>query len=143
MREKERSAFNRSENPHPSGSLGFCIQVCMHEVDNLRHFGKEAGMNFKTLSLALGIVLSTFMIAQAEEATPVAASTDASELGSSGTDANGMYSCSAWTTCWNGVTIGCQTFGYNCTWWTNPGYSVQCTGLDYWGRWVNLYYRCY
>jgi hypothetical protein len=94
-------------------------------------------MKFKTLSLALGIILSTFTIAHAADVADVA------ENGSSGADADGVYSCSAWTRCWNGVVIGCQTFGYNCTWWTIPGHSVQCTGFDYWGRWVNIYYRCY
>jgi hypothetical protein len=55
--------------------------------------------------------------------------------------------CVAMTTCFRpwgpAFTIACQTFGYGCSRWIVPNNSVQCTGLDAWGRWVNLYYRCW
>jgi hypothetical protein len=104
-------------------------------------------MKLKTLSLVLGTALSLFAVsAQAEEAVSSAAPAVApaeAQSGSAVMDADGQYGCYAWTTCWNGATIACQTYGQGCTWWTNPGYSVQCTGFDYWGRWVNVFYRCY
>jgi hypothetical protein len=51
--------------------------------------------------------------------------------------------CQAFTQCWHGGVIACRTFGWGCTWFTIPGQSVQCTGYDGWGRYVNFYYRCF
>jgi len=51
--------------------------------------------------------------------------------------------CQAATRCWNGAVIACRTFGWGCTWFVIPGQSVQCTGYDGWGRYVNFYYRCF
>ena len=55
--------------------------------------------------------------------------------------------CRAVTTCVSPYhppyTISCETFGASCTWWTVPYQSVQCSGVDFFGRWVNFYYRCF
>lgn len=51
-------------------------------------------------------------------------------------------SCYAYTRCYWGGTVSCQTYGDACTWYTNPGQNVSCTGLDALGRWVNLFFSC-
>lgn len=54
--------------------------------------------------------------------------------------------CAASTTCFSRYqmpyTIACETYGASCQWWTNPYQSVQCTGFDFYGRWVSLYFVC-
>ena len=62
-------------------------------------------------------------------------------------DAADQVFCRAVTTCVSPFrppyTIACETYGASCTWWTVPYQSVQCTGFDFFGRWVNLFYRCF
>ncbi|WP_127718352.1 hypothetical protein [Halobacteriovorax sp. HLS] len=51
--------------------------------------------------------------------------------------------CYAYTRCWNGRMIQCQTYGNGCTFYSQPGQYVQCTGYNSWGQWVNTYATCY
>lgn len=55
----------------------------------------------------------------------------------------GPAPCYAYTVCPNGYTIQCETYGSSCTWNVWPYQAVQCTGFDYWGRWINDYRRCW
>lgn len=55
--------------------------------------------------------------------------------------------CRAATVCFSPYhppySIACETYGAGCQWWTVPNFSVQCTGFDFFGRWVNFYFRCF
>ena len=51
--------------------------------------------------------------------------------------------CYAYTSCSNGGTISCQTYGAACTWNTRIYQSVSCTGYNGFGNWVNFYFTCY
>ncbi len=96
----------------------------------------------KTRYYALSSVLGA--LALFTLSTPSAAEEGSGDL-SGATEANAF--CSAVTTCFSPFrppySIGCQTYGQGCTWWVVPNHSVQCTGFDAWGRWVNFYFRCW
>ena len=57
--------------------------------------------------------------------------------------ANKNSSCYAYTVCGNGRMIQCQTYGYGCTFYSQQGQYVQCTGYNQWRQWVNTYATCY
>ena len=67
----------------------------------------------------------------------------AASVSTSGMGMTDNASCFAYTSCPYGGAISCETWGYGCSWWTVPGSSVQCTGHDFYGRWLTFYYRCY
>ncbi|MBC7385845.1 MAG: hypothetical protein H7301_06755 [Cryobacterium sp.] len=85
--------------------------------------------------MILGLALSSVAFADADSAPASAESPEQYPV------------CTSVTACYSPYgghyVIQCQTFGQGCQFWTVPGYSVQCTGFDYYGRWVNLAYRCY
>lgn len=56
---------------------------------------------------------------------------------------NKANNCYAYTRCWNGRVIQCQTYGPNCTFYTQPGQYVECRGYNMYGQWVSNYAYCY
>jgi hypothetical protein len=51
--------------------------------------------------------------------------------------------CYAYTYCSNGRLIQCQTWGQGCTFYSQQGVYVACTGRNQWGQWVNTQARCF
>ena len=57
--------------------------------------------------------------------------------------ANKMNNCFAYTYCFGGRTIQCNTLGLGCSYYVQPGQYVQCSGYNRWGQWVNTQATCY
>jgi hypothetical protein len=55
---------------------------------------------------------------------------------------NKRNNCYAYTRCWGGRVIQCQTYGPGCTFFVQPGQYVECNGYNMFGQWVNTYAYC-
>ncbi len=55
---------------------------------------------------------------------------------------NKMNNCYAYTQCWGGRMIQCQTYGAGCTFYVQQGQYVECNGYNMYGQWVNTYAYC-
>lgn len=56
-----------------------------------------------------------------------------------------VNSCYAHATCWNrfgSYQVSCYSYGNGCSWYSQNGVGVQCTGYDNWGRWTSWWVRC-
>lgn len=56
---------------------------------------------------------------------------------------NKVNTCYAYTQCWGGRMIQCQTYGSGCSFYAQQGQYVQCSGYNNWGQWVNTHATCY
>lgn len=55
---------------------------------------------------------------------------------------NKINNCHAYTQCWGGRVIQCQTYGQGCTFYVQQGQFVECSGYNNYGQWVNTYAYC-
>lgn len=50
--------------------------------------------------------------------------------------------CYAWTDCWNGMRISCESYGAGCRYYWQAGRFVRCEGYGYYGEWYTNYQYC-
>ncbi|OUR94807.1 hypothetical protein A9Q84_17000 [Halobacteriovorax marinus] len=55
---------------------------------------------------------------------------------------NKRNNCYAYTQCWGGRRIQCQTYGDGCTFFVQQGQYVECNGYNRYGQWVNANAYC-